>query len=141
MNQFEIRGFQISMSNVKLIHRFQHVYELLNIVNRDERYSPLINQAIMYIRENIYAQPTVEEIAAHCMTSLSTLQHRFKEETGMSVKEKIRRSKMERACFFLKNTDLSCSDIAYRMGYGSQSYFIKQFRSMTGMTPAEYRKQ
>ena len=108
---------------------------------RDERYSPLINQAIMFIRENIYAQPTVEEIAAHCMSSLSTLQHRFKEETGMSVKEKIHRSKMDRACFFLKNTDLSCSDIAYKMGYGSQSYFIKQFRSMTGMTPAEYRKQ
>ncbi len=108
---------------------------------RDERYSPLINQAIMFIRENIYGQPTVEEIAAHCMSSLSTLQHRFKEETGISVKEKIRRSKMDRACFFLKNTDLSCSDIAYKMGYGSQSYFIKQFRGMTGMTPAEYRKQ
>ena len=36
---------------------------------RDEQYSPLINQAIMYIRENIYAQPTVEEIAAHCKQS------------------------------------------------------------------------
>ena len=107
---------------------------------RDDRYSPLVNRAIMYIREHIYTQLAVEEVAAHCMSSLSTLQHRFKAETGMSVKEKIRRSKLERACFFLKNTDLSGTDIAFRLGYGSQSYFIKQFRALTNMTPAEYRR-
>lgn len=118
------------------------LYDFTRYVSQymDERYSPLVNQAIMRIREHIYTQLSVEDVAAYCMVSISTLQHRFKSETGMSVKEKIRRSKMERACFFLKNTDLSCSDIAYRLGFGSQSYFIKQFRAMTGMTPAEYRK-
>lgn len=106
---------------------------------KDERYSPLINRAIMYIRDNIYTQITTEDIASHCMVSISTLQHRFKEETGMTAKEKIRTSKIERACFLLRNTDLTCSDIAYRMGYGSQSYFLKQFRKTKGITPTEYR--
>lgn len=106
---------------------------------RDQRYSPLVNQAILHIRESLYTQIAVEEIARHCMVSLSTLQHRFKEETGMSVKEKIRAAKIERSCFFLRNTDLSCSDVAFRMGYGSQSYFIKQFQKVMGITPAEYK--
>ena len=106
---------------------------------RDERYSPTVSRAVMYIRDNIYKQISLEEIASHCMVSLSCLQHRFKQETGMTVKEKIRSSKIARARFFLRNTDLPCADIAYKMGYSSQSYFIKQFKKTAGVTPAEYR--
>ncbi len=73
------------------------------------------------------------------MVSISTLQHRFKEETGMSVTDMIRAKKVEKAGFFLKHTNISCGDIAYRMGYGSQSFFIRQFRKVTGITPMEYR--
>lgn len=117
------------------------LYDFTKYVSQysDEGFSPLINQAILYIRENIYTTITVEDVAAHCLVSLSTLQHRFKKETGMSIKEKIRELKIERACFFLRNTKLSCSDIAFRLGYGSQSYFIKQFRTIKGITPAEYK--
>ena len=95
--------------------------------------------ALMYIREHIYEEIRIADIAAHCALSISSLQHRFKEETGESVSEKILSLKMEKACYFLKNTSLSCADIAYRIGYGSQSWFIQQFRKATGMTPVQYR--
>ena len=106
---------------------------------RDERYSALVNKAQIYIKDNLYTQITVEEVARHCLTSVSTLQHRFKEETGMSVSEKIRSRKIDKACYFLKHTNLPCSDIAFKMGYCSQSYFISQFRKVMGMTPTAYR--
>ena len=121
------------------MHRM--LYDFTRYVSqfRDGRHTPLVNKAQLYINENLYTQISVDEIAKHCMVSISTLQHRFKEETGMSVTDMIRTKKVEKAGFFLKHTNISCGDIAYRMGYGSQSFFIRQFRKVTGITPMEYR--
>jgi len=55
------------------------------------------------------------------------------------MKEFIKRRKMERACFFLKYTSFSCTDISHKLGYCTQSYFIKQFKEVLGVTPQTYR--
>lgn len=108
---------------------------------QNKQYSLLINRALRYISETVYSQLTVDELASHCMVSTSTLQHQFKKETGLSVLEMIRRKKIEKACFFLKHTNLSCNDIALKMGYCSQSYFIAQFKKERGCTPMQWRKE
>ena len=105
----------------------------------DGRHSPLVNKIRLYIDENLYSSICVEEIAKYCGVSISTLQHRFRAETGMSITARIRDRKIRRACFFLKHTNLSCGDIAFKIGYGSQSYFIRQFKKVIGLTPQEYR--
>ncbi len=117
------------------------IYDFTRYVHqyRDRRYSALVNMAIMYIKEHLYRQITVKEIADYCAVSISSLQHRFKEETGQSVSERILSYKMEKASYFLRHTQLPCGDIAFKMGFCSQSYFIKQFKKVKGMTPLEYR--
>lgn len=105
----------------------------------DGRHSHLINKARLYIDENLYSEIKLKEIADHCGVSVSTLQHRFKEEMGISVSDRIRDRKIGRACFFLKHTNIPCGDIAFKIGYESQSYFNKQFKKVTGVTPQEYR--
>ena len=32
-------------------------------------------------------------------------------------------------------------EVAYRIGFNDQSYFIRMYRKVTGTTPQEYRKQ
>ena len=103
-------------------------------------YSPTVAAALMYIKEHVYSQIRVEDIARHCAVSVSSLQHRFREETGMSITEAVLSCKTDKACYFLRYTMLPCTEIAFKMGYCSQSYFIKQFRKATGMTPSEYRE-
>ena len=107
---------------------------------RNGIHSALVNRVLLYINENLYSPVTVEEIAEHCSVSVSTLQHRFKEETGHSVTSRIRAKKIERACYFLKHTNIPCGDIAFKMGYGSQSYFGRQFKKVMGFTPQLYRE-
>lgn len=112
----------------KYVHQYSENYD-----------SSFVNMTLMYIREHIFEEIRVQEIADHCMMSLSSLQHRFKEETGESLSERILSMKMEKACYFLKNTSISCGEIAYKMGYGSQSYFIRQFKKANKVTPLQYR--
>ncbi len=106
---------------------------------KDVRYSSMINKALLFIKENVYSQISIPELAKHCMVSVSTLQHRFKEETGMSLSERILFEKMSRAGYLLTYTNIPCGDIAFKVGYVSQSYFTKQFKKVTGLTPNKYR--
>ncbi|WKL01337.1 AraC family transcriptional regulator [Paenibacillus amylolyticus] len=36
-------------------------------------------------------------------------------------------------------TDLPVQEIGYRVGFGSDNYFIKIFKRWTGCTPSQYR--
>ncbi len=121
------------------MHRM--LYDFTRYVSqyRDTRHSSAVNMALMYIREHIYSRIRVEDIARYCTVSVSSLQHKFKAETGMPVSDKIREYKTEKACFFLKHTALPCSDIALKLGYSGQSHFVTQFKKASGMTPTEYR--
>ena len=49
------------------------------------------------------------------------------------------RLKMERAKDYLLNTDLSCKEITFRLGFDSASYFNKMFRLYEGITPIQFR--
>ena len=49
--------------------------------------------------------------------------------------------RIKRACSMLKATQLSIQEIADSLGFARNSYFSEFFRSVTGMTPTEYRHQ
>lgn len=98
-----------------------------------------VNICMRYIYEHVGERLTVGQLAEVCGYSPSRLQHLFREYTGTSMTEYIRREKMERACLLLKHTDLSCAAIGQKLSFCSQSHFAQRFREETGMTPAEYR--
>jgi AraC-like DNA-binding protein len=63
-----------------------------------------------------------------------------KRSTGKTVTQHIRTLRVNRACEWLESSERSYAEIAYDLGFADQSYFIKQFREVTGTTPARYRK-
>ncbi|MFA6714745.1 MAG: AraC family transcriptional regulator, partial [Victivallaceae bacterium] len=65
----------------------------------------------------------------------------FKQETGMSPLEFIIRCKMNEACGMLKESAMSCKEIAFKSGYDNTSNFIRAFKKYQKMTPVEFRKQ
>ena len=53
----------------------------------------------------------------------------------------LNKKKVERAQLLLCTTDMPVKEVAYRIGFNDQSYFIRMYRKVTGTTPQEYRKQ
>ena len=119
------------------------LYDYTHMIHklRNDRHSPLVRNAIFYIHNHLYQPIRITDIAEACNISLSALQHRFKEETGITVKQEIRNARLKKAQWFLDNTALSSSDIAYRLRYSSQSWFIHEFSGCFGMTPNQYRNR
>ena len=65
----------------------------------------------------------------------------FAKEVGTPVKAYILSVKIHTAANMLANRDYSISDIAYSLGFSSQSAFTTAFRQLMGQTPAAYRSK
>ncbi len=84
----------------------------------------------------------VEDACAATGYDRRGLQRLFRREVGASPKEVIRRYRlMEAAERLAKEDDLSGGDLAYSLGYADQAHFIRDFKAVTGVSPAAYRKR
>lgn len=45
------------------------------------------------------------------------------------------------SCKLIMNEEIKLSEIAFKSGFNSLSYFTKQFKKITGLTPLEYKKK
>lgn len=81
----------------------------------------------------------VSRLSQEVGLSRSQLYRRIKEQYGMSPSDFIRNIRLKRACELLKNANLDITQIAYILGFSSQSQFSNTFKRFTGYTPSEYR--
>lgn len=98
-----------------------------------------INLAIKYMRQHFNSSICMEDVAVQIGMGYSKFRKVFKEYTGFAPAQYFMRLKMERAKDYLLNTDLSCKEITYRLGFDSASYFNKMFRLYEGLTPIQFR--
>ena len=95
----------------------------------------------------------IEYLEKHCSEDISLMQigeefhltpeylcARFKNSTGETVGQYLKRVRIGRARILLmERPDLNLSRIGELCGYRSPSYFGKVFREMTGLTPQNFR--
>lgn len=105
------------------------------------RYQGIISRARQYVEEH-YQEETlsVGDVAEYAHVSVSYLGMIFKNETGQTFIEYLTGMRMEKAKYFLKNTNMKNYEVAIACGYSTPSYFSTVFKGMYGMTPSEYRK-
>ena len=99
----------------------------------------LVRQAIDAI-ETDRSITRADSIADQFSTSLRTLQRVFKEYVGVSPKWVIQRHRMIDAAERTRDVSVNFADLALELGYSDQSHFIRDFKTMVGMTPAKYRR-
>ncbi len=66
---------------------------------------------------------------------------RFKQDTGLTPKQFLGRSRIQDACRILRQTNEPIGEIALELGYCDQSALTSQFRQRMGFTPLFYRKR
>jgi AraC-like DNA-binding protein len=92
-----------------------------------------------YIGEHIHDRITVENISAEIFISPSTIYHRTKQNTGMSLSNYVARRKMIKASEYLYLTDYKINYISTLLGIDDYNYFSRLFRRIFGMSPTQYR--
>jgi AraC family transcriptional regulator len=109
--------------------------------NNDRPRPPWLKKAHAILTERFTDNLTLADIAAEVGVHPVTLAAKFRESYGHTVGEFVRQSRIERARVELSKGNLSLASIAATAGFADQSHFSKAFKSYTGMTPTEYRRE
>lgn len=82
----------------------------------------------------------VGELASEVGLSKSQTFRKVKSLTGKSISQIIKEIRLQKAAKLLLETDLHASEISYKIGFSSPSYFNKCFSKYYGITPGEYKE-
>lgn len=85
--------------------------------------------------------PTVGYLAEHLDHTPTYLSDMLRSLTGQNAKQHIQSKITERAKVLLSTTDLSSSEVAYNLGFEHPQSFTRFFKSMTTVSPIEFRSQ
>ncbi|MCD8178579.1 MAG: AraC family transcriptional regulator [Tannerellaceae bacterium] len=99
-----------------------------------------IDKAKVIMYENINKEISGEEIAKQVGMGYSWFRRIFKEYTGLAPSRYLQELKINKSKELLTNTQLSCQEIAYELGFETSSYFNTAFKKRTGITPSKYRE-
>jgi len=119
---------------------------LTNFINRvsaskEKKKKIKIRKMIEYIDKNFTRKLTSEEIARISGLSMSRCLHLFKEETGMSLSEYIKKLRVDYGKYLILNADISLADCSIEVGFFDQSHFTKTFKQVEKMTPSQFRRK
>ncbi len=111
----------------------------VTLTSTDER---LLQNAIDYIRTNIESPDlSVEAMSKELGLSRTHLHRKLKALTGQSPVEFIKMIRMKQAAYLLGTGKLSVSEVGYKVGYNTPSYFSSSFNAYFGMSPTAYMEK
>ncbi len=114
--------------------------ERISEITADISASPYIRKCKMHIYQNLNGDLSVSGLAKLTGINPSYLSKLFSREVGVPIKKFVTEAKIDTAQNLLKYTDLTYIEIAYSLGFSSQSSFIRTFKSAVGVTPKKYRE-
>ena len=92
--------------------------------------------------ENISnADFSVKEMEIKLGFSRSSFNRKVNALLGMSPNEYLRKRRLDLAAQMLERNNGSVSDICYKVGFNSPSYFAKCFKEQFGVLPTDYSHQ
>ena len=100
-----------------------------------------IQDILHYLEENMDRMISRREAAKYVFLNEDYFSRMFRKEMGIGYKEYVLKQKMEYAGRLLKNTDLSITLVASKVGYDNFTNLTQMFRKYTGETPSDYRKR
>ena len=102
---------------------------------------PVLRDVLAFLEAN-YANEQLDSAAVAKSVNLSGpyLGRLIKRETRRNFREFLNRFRVEKAKPLLSGTNLTVSEIAYKVGYTTPSLFSQAFQRYAGMSPSQYRR-
>lgn len=101
----------------------------------------LVDRVLVHLHTH-YAEPyTLPGLASRFATNRTTLAARFRDQTGTSVGEYLRRLRVRVAEVLLRDTGIPVAEVMERVGFADPSQFGRLFKRETGLSPSDYRQR
>ena len=136
----KVRLEQMLKTQHKLKEKYSHQIFLepkeIEITSSEEKF---LKKAIKIVDDNLHNPDFgVNEFSREIGISKVQLYRKFRAISDMTVKEFIRTLRIKRAAQLIKKTDLTVSEVAYKVGFREVNYFRKCFKEFYNVNPSEY---
>lgn len=117
------------------------LFSVLNSIKNDEikEDSDVVNLAVNYIENNYFRNFNASTLADNLKVSRSYFTTTFANKTGETPYNYLLKVRIKKAQDYLKNSNLSVTEIAYSVGFSSIERFSEMFKKHTGYSPSKYR--
>ncbi|AOZ93750.1 response regulator transcription factor [Paenibacillus crassostreae] len=115
--------------------------KLWQLSDSNEQQSTPVREVVAYVEGHLHESITLSGLALMFHLNASYLSVLFKEQVGMTFSEYLSRSRIQRAKVLLAQTRMPIGEIAEKVGYQTDKYFIKVFKSLEFISPSKYRQQ
>jgi AraC-like DNA-binding protein len=125
-----------------LLHLIGIIFYNVTITEKDfDRYHDKIKQACAIMKETIYSNLSLEDIASELNMGYSNFRKIFKKYMMITPYQYLTNIKTETAKELLKATDMQIQEIATKLGFESPDHFSFFFKRNTNQTPMQYRRK
>ncbi|MDD9269094.1 helix-turn-helix domain-containing protein [Paenibacillus sp. GCM10023248] len=107
---------------------------------RGDTLTPTVRAIKQFLDNHILHPFDSGKLADHIGLSYKQMNRLFKQEAGTTLYNYVINKKIESAKLMLLDTQLTVSDIGYKLGYDDPHYFSNLFHSKAGVRPSEFRK-
>ncbi|QJD81734.1 AraC family transcriptional regulator [Cohnella herbarum] len=101
----------------------------------------LAERVLRYLAAHYAESIEVSRLHERFNVSRTHMYDHFKQSTGHSLNRYLTLYRINQAKRLLMDTPISVTEIASSVGFGDLSHFFHTFKSETGLTPNEFRKQ
>lgn len=101
--------------------------------------SDIMHAMLSYLTENFNKDITLKEMAKNLGYEEHYLSRRFHKNFPFNFKDYVNQLRVNQAKILLEQTNQSITDIAYNCGFTSVRNFNRAFKSVSDVTPREYR--
>lgn len=99
----------------------------------------LVTKCKEEVEKRLHQKITVTQLADELCVTRNYLSQLFMKEEGISLVDYITQQKIYSSLKALRHTKETYGEIAYQLGFSSQSHFGQAFKKVMGMTPKQYR--
>lgn len=104
-------------------------------------YRKRILDVLIHIQRHLDEDVSLEALARVAHFAPHHFHRVFRGMVGESVKEHVRRLRLERAAYFLRYSDRPVTRLAFEAGYETHESFTRAFRAHFGESPSGYRRR
>lgn len=119
------------------------IFNIMNYIfqkNSIKKYM-IFENVFDYIENHIEEEIGLKEITNNCSVSQGYLSRIFKKQFNISIMEYLHMRKITIAKSYFCFSDLSITDVAFKLGYNESSYFSKVFKKYENVTVNKYKNK
>ena len=160
LNEVETKIFQYEDDIIKRFERFKDIYNFNSIKNYCQELKGFViyineyiktmkeiygnrdkvDKAIEFINNNYYKDINLATVSNEVSLNYSYFSQIFKEQTGENFVSYLKKVRINKAKEVLRNDEIKVYEVGKMVGYDDSKQFAKHFRSVTGISPIEYKR-